>query len=164
MTAKSAGRQRKAKVLDLDNFVPSYITQIGNKWARGSSRLYLQKFGIGVNEWRVMSIFAREPGITAQGACDILGSDKAAAGRSIAILESKGLVRLENNPRDRRSRCIYLTEAGWKVHDSILDIALRREKLLLDTFTEDEVTSLIHLLDRARQNLLRLHLDTGQDE
>ncbi len=164
MTAKSARRQRTAKVLDLDNFVPSYITQIGNKWARGSSRLYLQKFGIGVNEWRVMSIFAREPGITAQGACDILGSDKAAAGRSIAILESKGLVRLENNPRDRRSRCIYLTEAGWEVHDSILDIALRREKLLLDTFTEDEVALLIRLLDRARQNLLRLHLDTGQDE
>jgi len=143
--------------------VPSYITQIGNKWARGASRLYLKKFGIGVNEWRVMTIFAREPGITAQGACDILGSDKAAAGRSIAILEKKGLVRLEANPSDRRSRCVYLTDSGWAMHDSILEIALRREKLLLDAFTEEEAATLISLLDRMRQNLVRLHLDTGEE-
>lgn len=164
MSPASSRKRKTAKVLDLDNFVPSYITQIGNKWARGASRLYLEKFGIGVNEWRVMSIFAREPGITAQGACDILGSDKAAAGRSIVILESKGLVRLESNPNDRRSRRIYLTEQGWAVHDAILEIALKRERLLLDNFTDEEVAQLVHLLDRARQNLLRLHLEAGQDD
>jgi len=160
MLNEATVKMGRRKVMDLDRFIPSYLTQISNKWSRGSSRLYLKKFNIGVNEWRVMVIFAREPGITAQGACDILGSDKAAAGRSVAILEDRGLVRLEASKSDRRSRHIYLTDEGWRMHNKILAIALARERLLLDAFSQEEVDTLIGLLDRVRQNLVRLHLDT----
>jgi DNA-binding MarR family transcriptional regulator len=140
-------------VLSLDSYLPAYFTQITNKWGRVASRLYLERFGIGINEWRVMTLFAIEPGSTAQNACAILGIDKAAANRSIVHLQDRGLARLEPNPQDGRSRLIYLTEEGWRIHDAILEIAVARERLLLKGFTRQEQATLISLLDRVRSNL-----------
>lgn len=158
---KSKPAKTQHAVLDLDGFIPAYISQIGNRWSRGSSRLYLKSFGVGINEWRVMTIVAREPGVTAQRASEILGSDKAAIARGIFSMEKHGLVKVEPSEMDRRQRHVFLTDLGWEVHDKILKVALDREALLLDGLTKGEIGDLTSLLDRVRKNLVRLHLDEG---
>jgi DNA-binding MarR family transcriptional regulator len=154
---------KKARtVLDLDGYLPAYLSQITNKWSKSASKLYINSFGIGINEWRIMSIFAIEPGATAQRTCAILGIDKAAANRSVVHLENLQLVELTANPNDGRSRLIRLTAKGWRVHDEILDIALAREAQLLHGFSSAERRSLISMLDRVRANLSSL--DAGSTE
>ena len=153
-------KKKSPRVLSLDDYLPAYLTQINNKWGRVASRLYLERFGIGINEWRVMTLFAIEPGSIAQQACATLGIDKAAANRSIVHLQERGLVVLEPNPDDGRSRLIYLTDEGWRVHDAILEIALARERLLLKGFSKQEQATLISLLDRVRANLSLLDEST----
>lgn len=152
-------KKKAHRVLDLDGYLPAYLSQINNKWARSASRLYLADFGVGINEWRVMTLFAIEPGTTAQRTCSILGIDKAAANRSVGHLESLGLVELSANPNDGRSFLIQLTEEGWRVHDAVLEIALARERLLLTGLSSTERRTLISLLDRVRSNLALLDTD-----
>jgi DNA-binding MarR family transcriptional regulator len=147
------------RVLDLDAYLPAYLAQLNNKWSKSSSRIYLHSFGIGINEWRVMTLFAIDPGTTAQRTCNILGIDKAAANRSVVHLESLGLVRLTPNPNDGRSSLIHLTDKGWATHDAILEIALAREAQLLKGLTKAERRTLISLLDRVRSNLPSLSTD-----
>jgi DNA-binding MarR family transcriptional regulator len=145
--------KKTRRVLDLDAYLPAYLSQITNKWSRSASKLYLTSFGIGINEWRVMNIFAIEPGATAQRTVAIMGIDKAAANRSVVHLEKHELVTLTPNPKDGRSSLVFLTEKGWRVHDVILEIALAREAKLLHGLSTAERRTLISLLDRVRANL-----------
>ena len=146
----------KRKVLDLDTYVPSYLTQLGNKWARGSSHLYMRKFAVGINEWRVMTMAAIEPGLTANRMCAIVGMDKAAIGRSIQALKAKGMVEVTPNESDGRSSFVALTKEGWKMYDRILEVALAREQELVADFSKEELRLLISLLDRLRKNLVNM--------
>lgn len=156
MSRKKKKSPKQRTVLNLDAYIPSYLTQLGNKWARSSSRIYMQRFGVGINEWRVMTMAALEPGLTANRMCSIVGMDKGAIGRSIQALKEKGLVSLTPNAKDGRSWFVFLTNEGWSIYDRILAIALAREKQLVADFSEDEVKTLISLLDRLRNNLRRL--------
>jgi DNA-binding MarR family transcriptional regulator len=146
-------------VLDLSRFVPAALTQIGNKWSRSSSQIYLKRFGVGINEWRVMSLLAVEPGITANRVCSVIGMDKAAVGRSVGLLEDGGYVSLKSHHRDGRSRLITLTTKGQNLHDKIIKIALHREKQLLASLTAKEVETLISLLNRLRVNIVRMQAE-----
>jgi DNA-binding MarR family transcriptional regulator len=152
-------RKKEHRVLVLDDYLPAYLSQITNKWSKSASKLYLDGFGIGINEWRVMTLFAIEPGATAQRTCAILGIDKAAANRSVVHLENLALVRLTPNPKDGRSSLIQLTEKGWSMHDAILEIALDREAQLLKGLSAAERRTLLSLLDRVRSNLSSLHTE-----
>jgi DNA-binding MarR family transcriptional regulator len=145
-----------SRVLDLDRFVPAALTQIGNKWARGSSQIYLKRFGIGINEWRVLSLLAIEPETTANHICAVIGMDKAAAGRSLEMLHKAGYASFKSHAKDKRSKLVALTKSGLVLHDKIIKIALKREKLLLEDFSQIEVETLISLLNRIRTNIVHL--------
>jgi DNA-binding MarR family transcriptional regulator len=149
------------RVLDLDRFVPAALTQLGNKWARSSSQLYLTQFGIGINEWRVLSLLVIESETTANRICAVLGMDKAAVGRSIELLHQGGFASLRSHATDKRSRLVAPTKSGLVVHDKIIKIALKREKLLLKDFSESDIETLILLLNRMRANITHLQADTG---
>src|SRR5688500_8294091 len=107
----------------------------------------MRRFRIGINEWRVMTMAAIEPGITASRMSMIVGMDKAAIGRSMQALEKKKVFKLTPDANDGRSRYVSLTSRGWRVHEKILDLALTREKQLLTGFSPAETRQLISLLD-----------------
>jgi DNA-binding MarR family transcriptional regulator len=142
-------------VLDLENYVPTYLTQSVNKWAHSSSRIYLAKFGVGINEWRTMTLLAIEPGISANRISAIMGVDKALVSRSIRQLEEQKLAA-RDMPSGRGSRPVSLTPAGRDLHDRILKLALQREKQLLDGFTSAEVQTLLLLLRRLTENAVNI--------
>lgn len=142
--------------MNLDEYLPALLTQISNKWSRGSSRIYIKKFGVGINEWAVMSMLAVEPRITANRISSVIGMDKAAVGRSLRDLEAKGLVSLEPNAADGRSKLITLTAAGYKMHDAIIKIALARERRALASLKPHEVSALIALLNKVRSNVVEM--------
>lgn len=139
--------------LNLQSYAPFYLSQIATKWSSASSRIYLRAFGIGINEWRVMSVLANEPGVAANRICAVTGFDKALIGRSIRVLEKRKLVVLREDSNDRRSQSIRLTASGLKVNDQIYAIAREREKLLLAGLTSKEIEVLLRLLRRLAANV-----------
>ena len=79
------------RTVDRDRFFPFFISTIANKVSRGGSRVYLRLFGIGIIEWRILYALAADPNLSANAICSRIDLDKAAASRSIQVLERQKL-------------------------------------------------------------------------
>src|SRR5207237_8073076 len=60
-------------LLDLNRYVPAFITFIGNKLSNSATAFYQKNFGVNVTEWRIISQLAIEPGIPASRICQVIG-------------------------------------------------------------------------------------------
>ena len=151
--AVSRGAARPATTLDLERYVPAFVTFIANKLSRSATVFYQSKFGVNVTEWRIMSLLAIEPGITASRICHVIGFDKGPVSRTLAAMQARDLIAIKNDSRDARSHSISLTRKGQDTHDSVIVAALERERRLLACLEKDEREVLIDLLRRIHSNL-----------
>ena len=132
--------------LNLSRYVPGLVTFLANKLATGASQCYRKHFGIGVVEWRMLSMLAVESDITANRICQAIGLDKSAVSRSLQTLEAAGRITSQLDPKDARRYTVRLTASGKELHDRVLKVALEREARLLSGLTPAEVDTLIDLL------------------
>src|SRR5450631_3211874 len=84
-----------AHALNLDNYVPAYLTYLAGKISNSASATYRPQFGIGITDWRIMALLATEPWISAGRICDVIGLDKAAVSRSLHGMKSNGFVDMQ---------------------------------------------------------------------
>ena len=82
-------RQRATPVIDLDRYVPGYLTWISNKLSGGASQAYLTAFGTGIETWRLLVLLAIERTMSAQYACRVIGMDKASVSRSFKRMQAE---------------------------------------------------------------------------
>jgi DNA-binding MarR family transcriptional regulator len=124
-------------------YAPATIAVLNGSLLWGGSRIYGHRFGIGINEWRLLGTLSDHPGNTAAECSVKLGMNKAIVSQSIARLRSKGLVIAEVEGRARR---LYLTQAGADMFHAIRPIAEERENILLRGLKPHEIASLRALL------------------
>src|SRR5579862_2317957 len=101
-----AERAHDGPTLDLERYVPAFITFIANKLSNSATALYQRRFGVNVTEWRIMSLLAIEPGIPASRICHVIGFDKGPVSRTLAGLEKRGHVSIRTDPNDGRTHSI----------------------------------------------------------
>ena len=78
-------------LLDLDRYVPAFITFIANKLSNSATVFYQRNFGVNVTEWRILSLLADEEICV----CHIHASldvPQPTASRHLAYLRKSGLV------------------------------------------------------------------------
>ena len=141
------------QTLDLERYVPAFITFIANKLSRSATVFYQKQFGVNVTEWRIISLLAIEPGIPASRICHVIGFDKGPVSRTLTLMQERGLIVIKADPRDGRTHSISLTPKGKATHDAVLVAALERERRLLSCLEEKEREVLIDLLRRIHSNL-----------
>jgi DNA-binding MarR family transcriptional regulator len=154
--ARSGGArtsQTPSQTLDLERYVPAFVTFIANKLSRSATVFYQKRFGINVTEWRIMSLLAIEPGITASRICHVIGFDKGPVSRTLTTMQNCGLIAIKTDASDGRSHSIALTSKGRGIHDQVIVAALERERRLLACLRKDERETLIDLLRRVHANL-----------
>ena len=139
--------------LDLDNYVPALLNFLSNKLAATASKEYRKRFGVGVLEWRMLSMLAVEDHITANRICQVIGLDKGGVSRSLHKLQQSEHVKFETDPTDARRQVVSLTTKGRELHDQILTVALKREKILLDGLSQQEIETLISLLTHLHRRV-----------
>jgi len=139
--------------LDLNRYVPAFITFIANKLSNTATALYQREFGVNVTEWRIMSLLAIEPGIPASRICHVIGFDKGPVSRTLGAMEKRGLIAIRTDPNDGRTHSISLTAKGRATHDKVIIAAFERERRLLSCLSKDEQEVLIDLLRRLHENL-----------
>ena len=149
--AKSAAT--KPLVVDLEHYVPAYLTWIANKLSRGASQHYLAVADVGIETWRCLVLLAIEGSISAQQVSNVVGMDKGSVSRCFKSMQAKRLITLGLDAGDGRVRIATLTKQGRKLHDQILGIALERERALLSVLNPLERETLIALLARLHENL-----------
>src|SRR6201984_2124614 len=135
------------QLINHEKYVPALINFVGNKLATGASNAYRREFGIGVTEWRILSLLAVEDTCSAQQICQFFDLDKGLVSRTTKSLVKNGVVRVAAQAGGGK-RAIILTKAGRVLHDRVIKLALKREKVLLACLSEKETDVLIDLLRR----------------
>lgn len=143
----------KRRTLSFSRAPTVLLTFAANRFTRSSARSYLEKFGIGAMDWRMLVMLTREPGCDAARASAAIGIDKGAVSRSLARLEKEGLATYVSRKTDERRKDWRLTKKGIALHDAILEVALDRLQATLDGFSENDVHELNRLLSRLIANL-----------
>lgn len=136
--------------IDYGTFTPGVLTILSNKLGTSASVVYRGCFGLTATECRVILLLAGQPGIPAQRISAVIGFDKGLVSRTVHHLAEMGLVA----PQDSNRRpLLELTAAGFEMHDKIIKVALKREKLLLTGFSKSEAATLTSMLRRIGANL-----------
>src|SRR5438128_4393960 len=151
--AARASGAKDGQTLDLERYVPAFVTFIANKLSRSATVFYQKNFGVNVTEWLIMSLLAIEPGIPASRICQVIGFDKGPVSRTLSLLQKRGLVTIRTAPDDGRTHSISLTAKGRATNDKVIVAALERERRLLSCLRKDEREILIDLLRRVHGNL-----------
>lgn len=139
--------------INIDRHATAQINMLANKLMLKSSAAYTQNFGIGMMEWRVISVLSSSPNSSLQSISDILGLDKAAVSRTVKKLEEKKYISIGGDTTDKRVYVINLTESGQQLYEIAADFAIDREKQLLENLTDDEKDQLFSLLKTLRSKV-----------
>ena len=150
------------QVVDLERHVPALLTWIANKLSRGASQHCLNVADVGIETWRCLELLAIQGSISAQQVSKVIGMDKSSVSRCVKSMQAKGLITLGLDADDGRLRIAMLTGKGRKLHDQILGIALKRERVLLAVLNAAERDTLITLLTRRHENLPEVDAATAR--
>jgi DNA-binding MarR family transcriptional regulator len=132
--------------IDSNDFTPRLISLLSNSLVWRESRILRARFGLGTNDWRVISALAIRPGATASEISEFLAMNKAIISKSVGVLtERRLIVQVEDTGRSRQ---LFLTPEGAGMHDAMLPISLRGQEIILGDLTEGEVVQLNGLLHR----------------
>lgn len=147
-------QQRNGRALiNTDTYIPYFLAALNNALSRSASAQYRREFGIGIGEWRVLSILANEPGLPASQICNRISADKAAVSRSLARLEKSGVLDASVSPSDPRRRSFSLNLKGEELHDKVLQGALEREAKLLDGVDTGDLRAMLKAMRIMHKNV-----------
>jgi len=137
--------------LELERFLPYRLNLAAEAVSRALSRLYAERYGMGIPEWRVAATLGQYARMTAKQIGAHSRMHKTKVSRAVAALEIKRLVRREANAEDLREEFLTLTARGRQVYDDLAPRALAFEQAL---------DSAIGPRDRQRLDALLSRLET----
>ena len=148
-------RDKTDNPLDLDGFLPYRLSVLSNTVSRAIADSYAERFDLSINEWRVMAVLGRYPGISARQVAERTAMDKVAVSRAVGRLVDAGRVRRRFADADRRRSILELSPAGQGVYRKVTPMAKRYEAHLLKGLSKTEVEDLYSvlagLLTKARE-------------
>ena len=134
--------------LDLEHFLPYRLSVLSNRVSQTIASAYERRFGIGVTEWRVIAVLGRYPGLAANAVAARTAMDKVAVSRAVARLLERGLLQRDTHGDDRRRSVLELSDAGYRIYDEVVPLALAYERRLLAPLDADERAQLDRLLHK----------------
>jgi len=134
--------------LELEHFLPYRLSILSNTVSQSIASEYQDRFELSMTEWRVMTILARFPEISAREVVDRSAMDKVAVSRAVARLVNAGRVDRGTHDGDKRRSVLQLSEAGWAIHDEVAPLARAHERDLLARLDEGEQAQLNSILDK----------------
>ena len=126
-------------VLELERFLPYRLNVVGTLGGRALGRIYGERFGIGIPEWRVVAQLGEFGKLTSRDIGELAQMHKTKVSRAVAELEKRGLVSRAENRQDRRESFVSLTPAGKRIYDQIVPLALGFEARWIEGIAPDEL-------------------------
>lgn len=83
------------------------------------------------------------------------GLDDSSLVRHIDLLAARGLVERRINERDRRVRCVHLTEAGRRALDEIRAVLVETERVMLREVEDGDLDAVLAVFDRIERGVER---------
>lgn len=127
-------------------------------------RVEMEKYGLKGPHAQCLLVMERSPeGITAAKLCESCEKDKAAISRTLAELETAGMItRIDPNGKRYRSR-LYLTDKGRAVAKQVDDRVHQAVSLVSEGYDVATREIFVHVLNMIAANLQNL-CKNGLDE
>lgn len=127
-----------------------------------TSRLFRRVFdartrclGVTGQQWRVLVVVSRRPGINQGAAAEQLEVEPITLSRMVDRLQDSGLVERRADPGDRRAWCLHLTEAAVPLIEQMRVVADDLLESAFEGFASDERDHFTVAIERFRENLSR---------
>jgi len=138
----------RAVLLRLEEFLPYRLSVLSNRISQDIARLYQDRYGLSVTEWRTIAVLGRFPGLSANEVAERTAMDKVAVSRAVNGLLERGLLQRDTHAEDRRRSVLELSPRGQQVYEEVAPLALQMEAALLQDLNEHERETLHRLLDK----------------
>lgn len=130
-------------------FLMHDITRLMNRYYDRRVRV----FGITRTQWTLLTYLSRYEGVSQTKLAEYMDLAPMTLTRQIDKLERDGLLDRRQDPQDRRTNLIYLTEKSQPLMDHMHEIAVEAKEAALKHFDEDERERLREYLVRMRENM-----------
>lgn len=138
-------------VLALERFLPYRLSVLTNTVSRALARVYQDRFGLSIPQWRVMAALGRFPGLSANEVAEKTAMDKVTVSRAVSGMLARELVERQTDSADRRRASLRLTAQGAAIYAEIVPIARAYEARLVALLSAEDRAVLDRLLDRLTE-------------
>ena len=165
MTEESAQKssataaQASQAALKLEEFLPYRLNVCAALVTQALSRIYAERYKIGVPEWRVLVTLGEFGMMTAKAIGNHSHMHKTKVSRAVALLERRKLVARRVNRADLREAFLSLTPAGRDIYSELAPIALDFAKQLLGTVDAADRAALDRALKKLTERSSQLAAD-----
>lgn len=123
-TASDLAYASGAAPLRLESFLPYQLNVVASVVSQALSRIYAERYGIGVPEWRVLVTLGQYGTMTGKDVGTHSHMHKTKVSRAVATLEKRKLVQRRANRDDLREAFLSLTPAGRAIYEDLAPSAL----------------------------------------
>ena len=135
--------------LKLDEFLPYRLNVLASLVSQALSRIYVERYGLDVPEWRVLVTLGEFGVMTGKAVGAHSHMHKTKVSRAVAELEKRKLVARRANRADLRESFLSLTSAGRAIYEDLAPGALEFARRLLEVVDASDRPA----FERAMQRL-----------
>jgi DNA-binding MarR family transcriptional regulator len=147
--------------LKLEEFLPYRLNVAASLVSQALSRVYADRYGIGVPEWRVLVTLGQYGVMTGKAIGAHTHMHKTKVSRAVAHLEKRKLVGRRANRADMRESLLSLTPAGRAIYVDLAPSALAFARALLDTVDPADRAAFERVLTLLTERSAKLAAETA---
>jgi DNA-binding MarR family transcriptional regulator len=140
-----------ATPLKLEEFLPYRLNVVSSLTSQALSRIYSERYGIGVPEWRVLVTLGQYGMMTGKAIGARSHMHKTKVSRAVAILEKRKLLARRTNREDLRESVLSLTPAGLSIYQDLAPLALAFARRLTEAIEPADRVAFERAVDRLTE-------------
>ncbi|MEZ5839428.1 MAG: MarR family transcriptional regulator [Hyphomicrobiales bacterium] len=154
----------EAPRLELESFLPYRLNVLAEVVSQSLARLYSQRYGLSIAEWRVVATLGQYERMTATAICTHSHMHKTKVSRAVTGLVERGLVERVANSQDLREAFLMLTADGQRVYDEFVPEAVAFDAGLTEGMGEMERGLIEATITRLIERSQALSATLGEDD
>jgi len=153
-----------AAPLRLEEFLPYRLNVVASLVSQALSRIYVDRYGIGVPEWRILVTLGEFEAMTAKAIGAHSHMHKTKVSRAVSALEKRKLLVRRENRADRREAFLSLTPAGRTIYRDLAPGALAFARSLFETVDPADRAAFERAVDRLTERSRAMSTPAARDE
>ena len=148
--------QTAAGLLKLEEFLPYRLNVVASLTSQALSRIYAERYGIGVPEWRVLVTLGQFGMMTGKAIGAHSHMHKTKVSRAVAFLEKRKLLTRRANHADLRESFLSLTPSGLAIYQDLAPVALEFARRLAEAIEPADRAAFERAVDRLTERSAKL--------
>ncbi len=150
--------------LKLEEFLPYRLNVLASLTSQALSRVYADRYGIGVPEWRVLVTLGQYGMMTGKQIGAHSHMHKTKVSRAVAVLERRKLLARRTNREDLREAFLSLTPAGSAIYQELAPIALDFARKLSEVIEPCDRSAFERAVDKLTERSAKLAAEINKSK